>query len=426
MTPLWSPEVEARIRAGARNLDLQERPDEVIQCTRCVVTNQRPRIVFDGDGVCSACLYAERKHSGGKPWEWGIDWGAREVQLRTLLAQHRKDSGYDVIVPCSGGKDSAMVAHRLKHDYDMHPLCVLWEPFMYTDVGRRNIDAFKHAGFDVVSMAPNGLIHRKLARLAFEFYGDPFQPFVYGQLAWPMRAAVHFGVPLVMYGENGEAEYGGDPAANDMPCWSYREWERVYMKGAGVEKIVSLGIEFGALTHEEARDLSPFYQMPSRSELNGTAFDRAEPTEFHWFGYYRPWHPMENFYYACEHTGFEPNEERSECTYSKFASIDDKLDGLHFYMAFVKFGIGRCTSDASQQVRAGDITRDEALALVERYDGEFPKRHLTECLEYLGMDLNHLQTVIERFRAPWILRCFPEFSPDGTLEVFGKSPSLSA
>lgn len=384
MTPLWTPEVEARVRAEARNLDAQERPAEVKQCTKCVVTNQRPRIVFDDKGVCSACRYAERKANG-------IDWGQREMHLRRLLDEHRRESGYDVIVPCSGGKDSAMVAHRLKYDYDMHPLCVTWEPFLYTEVGRANIEAFKHSGFDIISMAPNGFIHRKLARLAFEYYGDPFQPFVYGQLAWPMHAAVQFGIPLVMYGENGEAEYGGDPAANDRPCWDFKDWDRVYSKGTGVVDLMNLGFNLGAMSRGEVRDLSPCYCLPAKHQLEGA--------EFHWFGYYHRWHPQANFYYASEHTSFEVHGERSEGTYSKYASIDDKLDGLHYYMAFVKFGIGRCTSDAAHEVRDGDITRDEALALVARYDGEFPERHLDECLDYLGMDRAHLDTIMERFRA---------------------------
>ena len=36
-------------------------PDKVKFCKRCVVSNQRPRIVFDQEGVCSACRFAEHK-----------------------------------------------------------------------------------------------------------------------------------------------------------------------------------------------------------------------------------------------------------------------------------------------------------------------------------------------------------------------------
>ena len=233
---------------------------------------------------------------------------------------------------------------------------------------------------------PDGQTHRKLARLCFEYLGDPFQPFVYGQLALPMKVAKYFGVGLVMYGENGEAEYGGDPSANDRPRWDTAHWDRIYTKGSGVDKIWEIGRSFSALDGEP----SDAYTLPG---------DISSHAEFHWLGYYLKWHPQSNYYYAAEHTGFEPNSDgRSEGTYSKYASLDDKLDGLHYYMAYIKFGIGRCTSDAAHEIRDGEITRDEGIALVRRYDGEFPEKHLAECLDYLGMDEDYLTTVINRFR----------------------------
>ena len=389
MTPLWSDDIEQRVRTAGKNLDKQERPDHVQFCTRCVVSNQRPRIVFDDEGVCSACRFAERKQGG-------IDWQDREQRLQDLLDRHRRGRPYDVIVPCSGGKDSGMVAHRLKHDYGMHPLCVCWEPFVYTDIGRQNLEALKHAGFDVLSFGPNGLLHRKLARLAFEFYGDPFQPFAYGQLAWPMIAAFDLGVDLVMFGENGEAEYGGDPAANDKPCWSLKDWERVYLKYAGVRQLIDVGRDLGVF--DEAEAFSPAYEYRPYFREN------REPPQFHWFGYYHKWHPQGNFYYASEHTGFTANPERTEGTYNKYASIDDKMDGLHYYTAFLKFGIGRATSDAAHEIRDGEITREEGVALVERFDGEFPNRHLPEMMGYLGFpeDYAYLSDLFDRFRAPHV------------------------
>lgn len=381
--PLWTPEVESRIRSGARNLDEQRPPIEVQFCVRCVMSNQRPRIVFDDEGVCSACRYAERKKTT-------IDWDARHEELAEVLARSYEDRPYNVVVPCSGGKDSAFIAHTLKHKYGMRPLCATWSPLIYTDIGRRNFESFVNSGFDTIMMAPNGLLQRKLARLGLEFYGDPFLPFIYGQLAWPMHVAQRFGINLVFFGENGEAEYGGDPAANDRPCWNEGDWERIYMKGAGVERLINLGLELGAFTLEEADMLSPFHSPPPPSK----------DVQFHWLGYYLPWHPQGNYYYACEHTGFEPNDDRSEGTYSKYASLDDKMDGLHYRFGYLKFGIGRCTSDAAHEVRDGELVREEAVALVKRYDGEEPVRHRKECLEYLSMDEDHLRVIEDRFRTP--------------------------
>ena len=385
-SPLWNAAVEARVRLEARSFDEQVSPKEVKFCVRCVVSNQRPRIVFNEEGVCSACLYAERKKSG-------IDWCGREKELRALLDLHRKPAGYDVIVPCSGGKDSAFVAHTLKHEYGMNPLCVTFAPFLYTDIGRKNFESFIQSGFDCLVAYPNGIIHRKLARLAFEYLGDHFHPFIFGQLCYPVQISRRFGIPLIFGGESGEAEYGGDPSADDKHGWDYADWERVYLKGAGVDKLVVIGIEEGAITQREAREISEFYKLPP--------MDLTNIPEYHWLGYYKKWHPQENYYLATEHMGFEANPEgRSEGTYSKYASLDDRTDGFHYLMAYIKFGLGRATSDAAHETRDSDINREEAIALVRRFDGEFPRRHFREFLDYIGCDEQHFWKVVDRYRQP--------------------------
>jgi len=380
--PLWGRAVEERVRHEAVNLDSQERsPGPVQMCTRCVVTNQRPRIVFDSDGVCSACRYAERKRDI-------INWGDRSLALTDVLVHHRKTGPYNVVVPASGGKDSSFVAWTLRQ-IGMRPLLARWAPHITTEIGERNWQSLLHAGFDGVTAQPNGLLHRKLSRLALEYYGDPFIPFIYGQLAWPFHVAKQNNMKLVFFGENGESEYGGDPSADDKRCWDETDYERVYMKGAGIKKLLALGVHLGAIHEDEA--ICPFYSLPEMSH-------RKDRPEFHWLGYYLKWHPQDNFYSACENTGFEPCDTRSEGTFSRYASIDDELDGLHYRMAYVKFGIGRCTSDAAQEVRNGELERDEALKLVEKYDYEFPSKRFAKCLSYLGIsDERHYENIEKRF-----------------------------
>ncbi|MBU2249854.1 MAG: N-acetyl sugar amidotransferase, partial [Gammaproteobacteria bacterium] len=137
-------------------------PQNVIFCNKCVVSNQRPRIEFDDNGVCSACSYAEEKHNV-------INWDDREHELQLLLDAHRSKNGsFDVVVPGSGGKDSSIVTHKLKHEYGMHPLSVTWAPFIYTDIGFRNYFNFIQSGFTNILMYPDGKLHRKLALLSFD------------------------------------------------------------------------------------------------------------------------------------------------------------------------------------------------------------------------------------------------------------------
>lgn len=364
-------------------------PRNVFYCKKCVVSNQRPRITFDESGVCSACRYAHEKAHG-------IDWKKRNEEMLILCDKHRKtDGNYDVIVPCSGGKDSAMVAHKLKHQYGMHPLTVTWAPFIQTDIGRINFQDFIKSGFANVMMHPNGHLHRKLARIGFEAVGDIFLPFIYGQMCYAFHVALQHDISLVFFGENGEAEYGGSTADNDRPFRPVEDWASVYFKGVTIDDAIEWGTEHKILNKNDydSSDLR-FYRPPSLDIL------KARNVQMHWFSYYQKWIPQENYYYATEHTGFTANPGRSEGTYSKYASLDDRLDGLHYYLAFIKFGLGRCTSDAAHEIRDGHLTREEGVALVRRFDGEFPTKYLTEVLEYIGMTEAQVNDVIDSYRTP--------------------------
>lgn len=356
-------------------------PEEIRFCKKCVISNQRPRITFDEFGICSACRFAEVKNDI-------IDWSERERELIELCDKHRKNNGeYDVLVPCSGGKDGSFVAHQLKYKYGMNPLTVTWSPLVPTDIGRRNLDNFILSGFDNVLGRPNGIVTRKLTHLSTLHLGDPFQPFIYGQYNFPLKVAVQNNIQIVMYGENGEVEYGGDMKYAMSPTREIEDQSAHYFSG--------LPPEFWSEHGLSKNDLYPFMGPSYEALINNK-------TEIHFMGYYKSWDPQENFYYCQENTGFETNEERSEGTYSKYASLDDKLDGFHYYLMFIKFGIGRATSDAAHEVRDGKIDRDEAIALVKRFDGEFPKKYFKVFLDYCDITEEQFWNMIESWRTDHI------------------------
>lgn len=353
-------------------------PTEVKFCKKCTISNQRPRIAFDENGVCSACNFAEYKRSK-------IDWSERERELIELCNNYRKNNGeYDVIVPCSGGKDGSFVAHQLKFKYGMNPLTATWAPLWATDIGRKNLDAFIRSGLDNILGTPNGVVTRKLTRLSFAHLGDPFQPFIYGQTNFPLSMAIKHNVSLIMYGENGEVEYGGDMKNAHRPDREIKDHDKHYFSGLQPEFWVEHGLS--------AIDLKPF-MSPRYEEIV------KNKTTIQFFGYYKFWDPQENYYYCREHTGFSPNTERSEGTYSKYASLDDRIDGFHYYLGFIKFGIGRTTSDAAHEIRDGKITREEGIALVKRYDGEFPRKHFEEFLDYCSISEEEFHEVIDSWRS---------------------------
>jgi N-acetyl sugar amidotransferase len=381
-------------------------PAKVEYCRQCVISNQRPdsaveyehnaesrkqTIHFDAEGICGACRYAEDKRR--------IDWAERERQLRELCDRFRRNDGkYDCICPGSGGKDSFYAAHILKHKYGMHPLTVTWAPHIYTEWGWRNFQAWIHAGFDNHLMTPNGRVHRLLTRLAVENLFHPFQPFILGQKNLAPKLAVLFDIPLVFYGEN-EAEYGNPRSDNETARrdWKYftaTDESNVFLGGASVAALKS---DYG-LDHTE---LTPY--LPADPE--GLA---ARKIEVHYLGYYLKWHPQSCYYYAVEHGGFQASPERTPGTYSKYNSIDDRMDDFHYFTTFIKFGIGRASYDAAQEIRSGDITRDEGVALVKRFDGEFPQRFAEEIFRYLSLPPAEYPVAARMFEEPIVDRRYFE------------------
>lgn len=374
-------------------------PTDVVYCKKCVISNQRPNsaielshvktskkktIGFDKDGVCDACRFAEQKANV-------IDWVAREEALIALCDRHRsKDGRYDCIVPGSGGKDSFYASHILKTKYGMHPLTVTWAPHIYTDWGWKNFQSWIHAGHDNILFTPNGLAHRLLTRLAVENLFHPFQPFMLGQKFLAPKMAILHDIPLVFYGEN-EAEYGNpiQDASSSVRDWSYFSSKDDAMIHIGGEPLSDLINKFGL----ERQDILPY--LPA----NPDDLERHK-VEVHYLGYYLKWHPQSCYYYSVENGGFQASPERTPGTYSKYNSIDDRIDDFHYYTTGVKFGIGRASYDAAQEIRSGDITREEGVSLVKRYDHEFPERFADEIFKYLSIPEKQYPVASKLFESP--------------------------
>jgi N-acetyl sugar amidotransferase len=374
-------------------------PAEVKFCKRCVMSNQRPNssmefkhsrshkhrtLNFDADGVCDACRANEQKTL--------IDWKKREEELIKVLDKYRRNDGsYDCVVPGSGGKDSVYASHVLKYKYGMHPLTVTWPPILYTDIGWKNFrNWIEVGGFDNITFKQNGRVLRTLTRLAIENLLHPFQTFILGQKNLAPKIALKYGIPLIFYGEN-EAEYGNPIADNasslrDKSFYAMKDLSEIYLAGLSLTELIE---KHGMSLNELMTYLPADHKDLERSGI-----------EVHYLGYYLKWVPQEAYYYAVEHTGFEANPVRTEGTYSKYNSLDDKIDGFHYYTTYIKFGLGRATYDASQEIRNHHLTREEGVALVRRFDGEFPERYFRDVMDYIGLKPERFIELCDQFRSP--------------------------
>ena len=388
-------------------------PKNILFCQSCVISNQRPSsavefknlknaiketIHLNENNVCDACNYALLKKKK-------IDWIEREKELGDLCDKYRRNDGrYDCVVPGSGGKDSIYASHILKYKYNMNPVTVTWAPHIYTDWGWKNFQAWINAGFDNILHTPNGKVHRLLTRLAVEELFHPFQPFMLGQKNIAPKIAINYEIPLVFYGEN-EAEYGNKTSANNTAeqnnnYFTIKEKTDIYLSGVNTSDLIS---DFGL----SKNDIEPYLPI----DLN---ILHEKKIDVQHLGYYLNWHPQECYYYSVENSDFKAAPERSAGTYSKYNSIDDKMDDLHYYTLFIKYGIGRATYDASQEIRNEEIDRNEGKALIKKFDGEFPERFINEIFEYLSiegldhifqqskMDLDYFKNLCDKYRSPHI------------------------
>ncbi|MDA7715339.1 N-acetyl sugar amidotransferase [Pelagibacteraceae bacterium] len=378
-------------------------PSKVVFCKKSLISNQRPVSAVEflhTKKTKKRTLNIDKNHISDS-WKYSrfkkrINFKKREKQLLKLLEKHRGKHGeFDCIVPSSGGKDSCYAAHLLKYKYGMNPLTVTWPPNLYTSYGLENFkNLLKTGNFSNISANRDEKVMRLLTKLAVINLMHPFQPFMLGQKIFPIRISIKRKIPLIFYGEN-EAEHGNPISDNNTSLrekyyFTHNNLDKLFIGGKSLKELE----EKYKLTINDLKDYIP----PNENELSNV------PLEVHYLGYYINWIPQETFYYSVENCGFKPRPFRTQGTYSKYNSIDDKMDDLHFYTLFTKFGIGRTTYDVSQEIRNEHLNVEEGKKLIKKYDGEFPSRYFKDILDYLKLKPEFFFKHLEKFRSPhlWI------------------------
>jgi N-acetyl sugar amidotransferase len=349
-------------------------------CTRCVMPDTKPDLHLDEQGVCNACRSYERRAS--------IDWEKRRQELETILARYRRADGrhWDCIIPVSGGKDSTTQVIRILQ-LGLNPLCVTATTCDLSAIGRKNIENIKHLGVDYLEFSPNPLVRAKLNRIGLTQVGDISWPEHVGIFTIPVRAAVQFGVPLIIWGENSQNEYGGPAAAADNNTLN-RRWLEEFggLLGLRVSDLVGMdGLE--------SRHLIP-YEYPSDEDLT-----RAGVTGL-FLGYYQSWDGLSNALIA-QAAGFTTLEHAVEGSMVNYENLDNHQTGIHDYFKFLKFGFSRATDIACLHIRRGRISREDGLDIVRRRDGRFPWTYLDKKLEDilapLAMSVEEFVRICDKF-----------------------------
>jgi N-acetyl sugar amidotransferase len=349
-------------------------------CKRCVMPDTKPDLHLDEEGVCNACRSYEKRKE--------VDWDVRYAELLRVLEKYRRTDGsnWDCIVPVSGGKDSTYQVVRMLQ-LGLNPLCVTSTTCDLSPLGRNNIENLKHLGVDYVEMSPNPLVRAKLNSIGLKQVGDISWPDHVGMFTIPVCAAVQFNVPLLVWGENSQNEYGGPAAAAENNVLN-RRWLEEFGGMLGMRFADLIGME-----GIEAKHLIP-YHYPSDNELA-----RVGVTGM-FLGHYIPWDGLSNALIA-QANGFHTYDKVVEGSMVSYENLDNYQTGIHDYFKFLKFGFGRATDLACMHIRRGRLTRQDGLEAVMRLDGTFPWEYLGKTLEKilqpLDITLDEFQKLCDKF-----------------------------
>lgn len=357
-------------------------------CNRCVMPETKPDLFIDAEGVCSACRNIEKRQA--------VDWESRKQQLVKVLDRYRSKDGsnYDCIVPVSGGKDSHFQVIRML-ELGMNPLCVTSTTDKLSDIGRRNIENLKNLGVDYLEVTVNPVVRRKINKLVLTQIGDISWPEHVVIFTIPVRVAVQFNIPLIIWGENPQNEYGGPASATENNTLT-RRWLEEF---GGL-----LGLRVSDLIGQEGIERKHLiqYSYPSDEELQ-----RVGVTGL-FLGYYLPWDGYQNALYAQAH-GFQTYHKPVEGSLVNYENLDNYQTGIHDYFKFLKYGFGRATDLACLHIRRGRLSREDAIKLVKMHDGKFPWVYLgcpiEEILKDMDMTLEEFIQICDRFTNKKLFLC---------------------
>lgn len=349
-------------------------------CKRCLFTDIKPDLYFDEEGVCDACRSAERKHG----IENSIDWDERAKEFEKFLDKCRSKDGmkYDCIIPVSGGKDSTFQVHAMKVVHNMNPLAVTFDQFDATDVSRHDLDVLRSIGVDHMHFTLNPVVVKKLVKKGFEIVGDPHWVNHVGIFSIPMNIAVNFNIPLLIWGEQPQFEYGGPEASRNRMVLDKR-WRQEFggMRGFREEDMVCDEIQIS--------DLKALI-WPSAEDVERTGVMGV------FYGYFFKWNAREHLKIV-ESYGWKRLPTAWPGSWLDYENVDMKFIDIREHLKWVKYGYGRTTDQVNIDIRNGLLSRDEAMKIVRERDGKYSEEHKQEFCEYLGVSETEFHRVIDSF-----------------------------
>ena len=347
-------------------------------CKKCLYPDTKPQLVFNDDGICSACTNRKTKES--------IDWDKKREEFVKILDKYssKDSSNYDCIIPVSGGKDSTYQTYVMKEEFGLNPLVVNFHPLDQTNIGKKNLENLKKIGVDCIEFSPNPNVYQKLARYGLSELGDFQWPEHIGIFTVPVQIAVKYKIPLIIWGENPQFEYG-QPTDINKDTILDREWNEknggYFLDKIKPEHMTKYGFE--------VKDLKP-YLYPSDDEIKKVGVTGV------FLGTYIKWDIFKQLEFV-KTLGFSENDEIREGTYDRWENLDVYFSVFHDYFKFIKYGFGRTTDHASIEIRYERITREQGIELVKKYEGKIPRKYLDKFLKSADISEQEFHDICDKF-----------------------------
>lgn len=339
------------------------------------MSDTRPGITFNENGVCSACQSYDRRKK--------IDWNKRWKEFEEICNKYRgmNGNGFDCAIAVSGGKDSHYQVHLMKEVMGMNPILFSVEDnFKMTEAGKHNIrNISEEFGCNIISLKPDIRTQKKLMRYTFEKYGKPtwyIDRLIY---TYPLIMSLNFNTPLLVYGENVSYEYGGS------------DYEETYSAKGQLKNGVASDIDFKELLNIEGIDIKTLMMLEAP---NIEDMQKLDPI---YISYFKEWNSFANYQFA-KSRGFHDLEHEWDRSHhvENFDQVDSRAYLVHPWMKYPKYGHASATDYASRFVRYGLITREEAVEAVRLHDGKLDCQSVRDFVEFLGYSETEFWNIIDK------------------------------
>lgn len=354
-------------------------------CIRCLYTTHHALgLTIDAEGICSGCRIHEEKDR--------LDFDARWLRLVELVEPYRAKSGntYDCIVPVTGANDSHWIVHIVKERLGLNPLLVTYNKYFNTPLGIRNLANLRiKFDCDILVQNVNPLSVKQITRTTLRMFGSIYWPCLAGQTVFPVQTAVRFKVPLIIWGAHQGLEQVG-MFSHEHEVEMTRRYRKDHdLLGFEADDLLTI---FDTLREEDIWQ----YRYPDDADLDAIGVRGI------YLGNYVRWDPK------AQHMKMEETHGYRGARFNRTFDTYDYVDcfnymNLHDHLKLIKHGYSKVTDHACREIRHGRLSREEAQALVNRYEGQ-PPEHLAKFLDWLGIDAGGMDFIFNTHRNPRIWR----------------------